>query len=125
MTTWNVTAKRWEHGWELHITAQGTEIGVTQSRTLADAERMVRDYVATMYDTDEVVGEVNIVPELGPLSERVREAKRRSREAEQAQREAAQEARRVARELRAEGLSVTDTAKVLGVSRGRVSQLVS
>jgi hypothetical protein len=31
-----VTARRWAHGWELHIDG----VGVTQSRTLASAERI-------------------------------------------------------------------------------------
>lgn len=120
-----MTAKHWKHGWELHIAEKGEDVGVTQSRTLADAERMVRDYIATLYDVDEVSGEVDIVPDLGSLSDRVREARRRTREAEKAQADAAREARDVARALRDAGLSVTDTAKVLNVSRGRVSQLVS
>ena len=38
-TTRNVTAKRWKHGWELHIDG----VGVTQSRTLDTAGQMVRD----------------------------------------------------------------------------------
>lgn len=119
--SYTARAKRWEHGWELHIDG----VGVTQSRTLADAERMVRDYIATLYDLDDVTDDVTIVPDLGSLTDHVRRAKERSRAAEQAQREAAAESRRVARELRRAGLSVTDTAAVLGVSRGRVSQLVS
>lgn len=118
--TYNVTAKRWAHGWELHIDG----VGVTQSRTLADADLMVRDYIATLNDLDEVTDEVIIVPELGKLGARVRQVRNATRAAEKAQREAAREARETARALRAEGLSVTDTAAVLGVSRGRVSQLL-
>jgi hypothetical protein len=38
---YQVTAKRWERGWELHIDG----VGVTQSRTVKDAEAMVRDYL--------------------------------------------------------------------------------
>jgi len=40
--TYQVRAKRWEHGWELHIEG----VGVTQSRTLWDAEEMARDPAA-------------------------------------------------------------------------------
>ena len=40
-----------------------------------------------------------------------------------ASREAARRSREVVRELRAEGYSVADTAAILGVSRGRISQL--
>jgi hypothetical protein len=36
-----VRAERWARGWELHIAG----VGVTQSRTLAEAEHMVRDYI--------------------------------------------------------------------------------
>lgn len=55
MTAYTVTAKRWEHGLELHIDG----IGVTQSRTLDDAEAMVRDYIESLTgrgtDGDEIV----------------------------------------------------------------------
>ena len=43
-----VTAQRWAEGWELHIAG----VGVTQTRTLATAERQVRDYLATVLDAD-------------------------------------------------------------------------
>lgn len=43
-TTYEATVRCWEHGWELHIDG----LGVTQSRTLHDAEFMVRDYVAQL-----------------------------------------------------------------------------
>jgi hypothetical protein len=36
VTEYHVTARRWAHGWELHIDG----VGVTQSRTLASAERI-------------------------------------------------------------------------------------
>lgn len=42
MTMYHATAKRWARGWELHIEG----VGVTQSRTLADATRIVRDHLA-------------------------------------------------------------------------------
>src|SRR5262252_6792227 len=42
VTTYRVTARRWKRGWELHIAGEG----VTQSRSLAEADGMVRDYVA-------------------------------------------------------------------------------
>ena len=118
---YTVTAKRWDQGWELHI----ADVGVTQSRTLAAAEHMVRDYLRLDGHTDWDTAEVVMVPDLGSLGKRVQAMRKRTRAAEQSQREAAREAREVARALRARGLSVTDTATVLGVSRGRVSQLVS
>ena len=120
MRTYTVTAKRWKHGWELHI----DDVGVTQSRTLTTAEQMVRDYVETLLDIDASDAEVVIVPELGGLEDRARKVREHAKAAEQARREAAREARELANALRAEGLSISDTAAVLGVSRGRVSQLV-
>ncbi|MBV9143548.1 MAG: hypothetical protein JO115_21985 [Pseudonocardiales bacterium] len=48
MTTYRVTARRWELGWELHIDG----IGVTQVATLASAGRMIRDYIAALTGTD-------------------------------------------------------------------------
>lgn len=120
MRSYTVTAKRWKHGWELHI----DDVGVTQSRTLAGAEQMVRDYVETLLDVDARDAEVVVVPELGGLEDRARQVREQTRAAEHARREAAREARELAAELRAAGLSISDTAAVLGVSRGRVSQLV-
>lgn len=117
--TYQVRARRWSGGWELHI----ADIGVTQVSTLARAEQQVRDYLETLYDVDVSDVEIDVVPELGGLEDRVRRARKRTKAAELAQREAAQEAKEVARALRAAGLSVSDTASVLGVSRGRVSQL--
>jgi len=122
--SYTVRAKRWRHGWELHISRGNTAVGVTQSRTIASAEQVVRDYLATLYDLDKVTDEVAIVPELGGLERRAAAARKLTREAESAQRSAARESREVARALRGQGLSVSDTAEVLGVSRGRVSQLL-
>lgn len=39
--TYKITAKAWEHGWELHIEG----VGVTQSEGVEDAEAMVRHYL--------------------------------------------------------------------------------
>jgi hypothetical protein len=118
-TTYTVTAKRWKHGWELHIDG----IGVTQSKTLATAGQMVRDYIETLTDTGVSGAEVVITPELGALGEKVTSVRAQVDAAERAQRDAAAAKRRLADDLRAAGLSVSDTAEILGVSRGRVSQL--
>ncbi|HEY2313096.1 MAG TPA: sigma factor-like helix-turn-helix DNA-binding protein [Streptosporangiaceae bacterium] len=120
-TTYTVMAKRWKHGWELHIDG----IGVTQSKTLATADQMVRDYIETLTDTDVSGAEVVITPELGALGEKVTTVRAQVDAAERAQRDAAAAKRRLADDLRAAGLSVSDTAQILGVSRGRVSQLSS
>lgn len=117
---YEVRAKHWAGGWELHI----DQVGVTQVRTLDQAERQVRDYLETLLDLDVSDAVVQILPDLGGLEDQVRQAKEQSRAAEAAQRAAAQQARQIAVQLRGQGLSVSDTAKVMGVSRGRISQLV-
>lgn len=122
MTTYHVTAKRWAHGWELHIDG----IGITQSRTLAGAVRMVRDYLVLDLGGDPTSYDVVITPELdGDLATEAETARQAVREAERAQRDAAAAQRTVARRLKANGLSGTDIAAVLKVSAQRVSQLVN
>lgn len=116
---YNVRAIRWTHGWELHIDG----IGVTQCHTLADAERMVRDYLECDDIADATTAEIRITPELDGLETEARESAELTAKAALAQRQAAARARQLAHQLRDAGLSVTDTAVVMGVSRGRVSQL--
>jgi len=60
-TAYTVTAKRWDGGCELHI----DDIGVTQSRTLNDAETMVRDYIALDTGVDPGAFAVQITLETG------------------------------------------------------------
>ena len=57
--SYTVRAKRWEHGWELHIAG----VGVTQSHGLDDAEMMVRDYIALDLDVPADSFDVVITPE--------------------------------------------------------------
>ena len=127
MSTFTVLAKRWEHGWELEIRdADGNEVGVTQSRTIAGAERMVRDYLALDLEADPESFDVEIRPVVDDeTSEELAEARRLQHEAERVQRQAAAKARLIARRLQARGLTGADIAKVLGVSPQRVSQLVN
>jgi hypothetical protein len=118
---YNVTAKRWKHGWELHIEG----IGVTQSKTLATAEQMVRDYIESL--TDRVLpadAVITISPELGALGEKVTTMNELYAQADRTEREASETKVTLVYELRSEGYSVTDMAVILGVSRGRISQLL-
>jgi len=116
------TAARWEHGWELSLNGEV----VTQVSTLDKAAQQVRDYLDTIDpDVDHSEWAVDIAPELGDLAQRISNARRSIIEAGRMQEEAARASRSVARELREAGISVTDSAAILGVSRGRVSQLVN
>ena len=121
MSGYNVRAVKWEHGWELHV----EDLGVTQCRTLATAVEQVRDFIATMLDTDAEDAEVHLSVAIGGVEKDVERARKMTAEAVQKQHQAATESRRVARELRNAGLSVADTAAVMDLSKGRVSQLIS
>jgi hypothetical protein len=120
VSTYHVRAVRWAQGWELHI----GDVGVTQVRSLSRAEQQVRDYIETLLDVDASHATVTIVPELGSVQRQVDAARKRTRAAEEAQRRAAEETRHVVVRLRNSGLSVNETATVMGFSPGRVSQIV-
>jgi hypothetical protein len=121
VTTYNVIARHWKRGWELHIEG----VGVTQCRNLAEAETMVRDYVESLTGADAGNATVVISPEVGGgLDEQARAAREATATADRATREAAAQARKSARDLRAAGLSGRDIAAILRVSAQRVSQLL-
>jgi hypothetical protein len=119
-TRYEVRAVRWARGWELHI----RDVGVTQSRSLSDAEAMVRDYIALDLDLHPDSFDVTIMPEVGDgLDEEVADTRRQVAQAADAQRRAAERLRALAHRLKAKGLSGRDMAVVLGVTPQRVSQL--
>lgn len=121
MTTYNVTAKHWKRGWELHIEG----VGVTQSKTLAEAETMVRDYIESLTGADAGDAVIVITPEVGGgLDEQVRTAREAVAAADKATRDAAAQSRKAARDLSQAGLSGRDIAAILRVSAQRVSQLL-
>ena len=121
MSTYTVRAKPWKHGWELHIDG----IGVTQSKNLASAEQMARDYIETLTDHDTAADYVVIHPEVGSgLDDAAEAARKAMAEAERALRAAAARTREVAHELKQQGLSGRDIAAILHVSAQRVSQLL-
>lgn len=121
MSTYTVRAKRWKHGWELHIDG----VGVTQSRNLDGAEQMVRDYIETLTDHATTDDSILIQPVVGGgLDEAVQAARENLDEAERALRVAAARSRQVAQRLKQEGLSGRDIAAILHVSAQRVSQLL-
>lgn len=119
----NVTAKRWAKGWELHIDGHG----VTQSRTLADAPQQAVDYLESLHDVVVDTEDVVVVPALPEqLLSEIRQARSDVRRAERELARAAAEQRRVALALRTEAhMSVSDTASLMDVSRGRISQLTA
>ena len=121
MSTYTVHVKRWAQGWELHIDG----VGVTQSRSLGDAERMTRDYIETVTDHDTTSDQVIILPAVGGgLDEAVQAARDAVASADRERHEAAAQVRQVVRDMSQAGLSGRDIAHLLNVSAQRVSQLL-
>ncbi|MCL2489982.1 MAG: antitoxin HicB [Propionibacteriaceae bacterium] len=115
-----VNARWWKVGWSLELVGGGA----TQVRTLDRAVQQVIDYLDTVDEsTDHSDWEIDVVPLLGSMSRDIKIAKAASEAAAKASRQAAVQMRGLVGELRALGMSVTDMAVILGVSRARVSQL--
>jgi hypothetical protein len=121
VTTYSVRAKRWAHGWELHV----DDIGVTQSRTLAAAERQVRDYVALMLGIPEDSFDVQLIVSVDEDVDRmVADALRLRQAADRLQGEASEAVRSAVAALASSGVStVRDLGIVLKISPQRVQQL--
>ena len=119
--TYVAKAKRWEHGWEIRVEG----VGVTQVRLLEQAKSQACDLIETMLDRRVTESEIELNFEIGPLVEEIYEVKKLTADAAQLQTQAAARVRTLVAQLRASGLSVSDTATIMGVTRGRVSQLRS
>ncbi|WP_311471135.1 antitoxin HicB [uncultured Actinomyces sp.] len=119
--TVTVTARRWSGGWELW---NGDDCW-TQVARLDRARQQVVDYLDTVdEDTDHSDWTITVIPEVASL-DRVHAARETAARARALQEEAATAWREAALALRAEGLSVADAATIMGVSRGRISQLTA
>jgi DNA-directed RNA polymerase specialized sigma subunit len=118
--TFEVHARRWDGGWELHI----SENDVTQAHSLSEAESVIRDYLAVEHDVEPGSFEVRIVPEIDGLEDEAAQLRRDIGQLQDTQLEVAARSRALAQRLRERGLSGADTAAVLGVSPQRVSQLL-
>jgi len=120
--TYAVDARRWEHGWELHV--QG--VGVTQSKSLHSASRIAREYISlTEGISDESTIDVEIRPHIdNALGDEVTAARKAVHELAERQTEVAALSRAAAKDLALSGLSGADIAVVLDVSPQRVSQLL-
>jgi DNA-directed RNA polymerase specialized sigma subunit len=121
--TYKVDARRWEHGWELHVEG----VGVTQSKSLHSAARMAREYISLIEGiSDESTIDVEILPKIdNALVKEVIAARKAVHELAERQREVAALSRAAAKDLAGSGLSGADIAVVLDVSPQRVSQLLN
>ena len=120
--TYRVDARRWEHGWELHVEG----VGVTQSKSLHSAARIAREYISLVQSiSDESTIDVEILPKIDDaLGKEVIAARKAVHEIAERQREVAALWRAAAKDLAGSGLSGADIAVVLDVSPQRVSQLL-
>lgn len=121
--TYKVDARRWDHGWELHVEG----VGVTQSKSLHSAARIAREYISLVQGiSDESTIEVEILPKIdNALGKEVIAARKAVHELAERQRQVAALSRAAAKDLAGSGLSGADIAVVLDVSPQRVSQLLN
>jgi predicted XRE-type DNA-binding protein len=117
--TFSVTAKRWEHGWELHIDG----VGVTQCESLKDAENMVREYLDL--DGLDATAALRFDYQVGDnLDSEIANTRLAVSEAAEQQMKAAKRQRQLAAKLKRRGLKGREVATLLGISEQRVSQLL-
>lgn len=77
--SYEVTAKRWTGGWELQVDG----VGVTQVRTLDNAEQQVRDYLETEDENlDASAATIVVTPDLDGLEKEAEQAQHRSEAAQ-------------------------------------------
>ena len=98
----------------------------TQARTLSEVDEMGRDLIAGAHDIPADSFDLDVqVQQPADVAERLAEAAELERDAQAAVSRAASDRRAAARTLRdAYGLSAIDAARVLGVTRARVYQLL-
>lgn len=98
----------------------------TQARTLSEVEEMGRDLLSGALDVPAESFDIDIrIEKPADVAARLTEAAILERQAQEAVTRAARDRREAARMLRdAYGLSAIDAARVLGVTRARVYQLL-
>lgn len=121
MTTYTARVSREGRMWVVEVDG----VGVTQARSLPEAQTMAADLITVMTDVEVTATEVQLEIDLpNGLTGTVQNARQETSAAEEAQRKAAALLRDAAARLRQDaGLTGRDTAFVLGVSEQRVSQL--
>ncbi|MCI7551800.1 MAG: hypothetical protein PUK40_06945 [Actinomycetaceae bacterium] len=120
-----VQAERSGKWWALSIPIEG-KLRHTQGRTLKEAEEMARDllelyaqeYAQPALATAQIV--IKVVGEAGEAAEAVEKARLAADEAAINARETQQKA---VRDLRSRGLTMADIGRLLGLTKGRISQL--
>lgn len=111
--------------WAVEVEVDGKR-HATQGRTLAEAQLMATDLVAIWAEFLErpelAKTPVRLVP-VGEVGEAVERTNREKAEAAIATRKAQEDQASLVRRLRRDGIKVADIAQLLGLTKGRVSQL--
>lgn len=126
MSTITATATRTDDGWWAVEVPVAGSTQYTQGRTLAEAERMARDVVALVAEDadDPSLADATITLQVaGPAAETARSARLAAAEAEEARRRARTAQAGAVRTLLSGGLTMTDIAHLMGITKGRVSQI--
>lgn len=125
MSTYTAAVTR-EDGYWVGV-VEGLRGGATEGRTLANLEAELRDLIAGLLDLDEDSFELEMrlgaeLNEVGFLVERMIEAQEQLARARQGYVAAQQEA---VKALAEKHVSARDSAKLMGVSHQRISQLLN
>ena len=119
---YSTTARREGDWWVIEVDG----VGVTQAKRLDKVAHMARDLVAAMLEVDHDDVSIDVRYELPVAAvDALSEAKAAGEVARQLATLAAESGRRAVAALHEEGLSLRDTAHLLGVSYQRVHQLLA
>ncbi|WP_172192865.1 hypothetical protein [Actinomyces faecalis] len=125
MTTIQATATRSGSWWAVEVPVAGTT-QYTQGRTLTEALDMARGVVAIMAEEEGDPALADATVELqvaGPLREVADTARTAQDVAEAARVRARTTQARAVTDLLAQGLTMQDVATLMGITKGRVSQI--
>lgn len=115
-----------DDGWWVVMVPIAGKDRATQGRTLKEAEKMARDLVAIwaeeLGDAELAAASVRLVAS-GSTREAVESVRVAQEAAERSVREARERQRGAVAAMRAEGITMQDIADLMGLSKGRVSQL--
>lgn len=128
MTTLTARATREGKWWAVTVPIPGEGDQYTQGRTLNEAQEMAEDLVAMWADEldSEDLTKADVVLAIDGTPRRLADdVKAAQKEAEAARERAAAAQARAVHAMREEGMTMEDIARIMGVSKGRVSQLAN
>ena len=112
--------------WAVTVPIPGQGDQMTQGRTLDEAQEMANDVVAIWadeLDSDDLRATEVILAIDGTPAKLAEDVHRAQAEARAARERAAELQTSAIREMREQGMTMSDIARVMGLSKGRISQL--